>query len=493
MDALIKGIIDVRSEPSKVVSELHSKIEDIGDHFKTFPFDNKDKGTQYLVPFDKSTLDSAIKRPIKDCGDFCILIRLLVYELIDGFKHYILKEKDEVFNPKTNINYILTIADNEIKIKLFVVFLMVFSLEAKIRNLILCKTENKKTNVGIDFEFRLRVEALMQLNFETVSDSNMDTNSFLWIVHPSEFNEKDLALLFDYLLLNTTIYKIMHGPESLDLPVLFNLIFKKDREKIMKFTSKLIDTRYLCETYRQSVGEDRNCKYEFAIKYFGVIDEKKYDEMANDKYLMGPVQDINWDIHHLSSHHIKYALHDVIFLKHYVYAIYDKIKENTPQFLNTYSFILPLMRFMVCERHEFGTDSKGNPITVSDVIDSVKGVVNKINNFHIRLYGKQFNLNSIYESVIKDMVLPELDIHLDLIMTVVYVRKKLSILLKYIVYSIVSKNYRIYIKKDEKYENRLNMDGVYKSLTEYGYDKVKLFIEGFELEASKKISIIYPQ
>lgn len=491
---------DKKDKKDKIIDSIIDKCYNndfiLNNFKKCSNLDGIPNDARYLIPFNSSDeipINIDDKSGIKECNmNVCIFIRMLIYYIIDYKKHYILKEKDEVYNSKTDINYILTIADSPIKIKLFTLFLMVFALEAEVRNITFCDTKNKKTNVGIDFEFRLRVEALMQLNFETVNDEKMKTNSYLWIVHPGEFNDTDLNMLFKYLMTNTRIYKIMHGPESLDIPVLFNLIFKKDKEKIMKFTSKLIDTRYLCETYRQSIGEDRNCKYEFAIKYFGVISETKYDEMANDKYLMGPVQDINWDIHNLSSHHIKYALHDVIFLQHYVYGIFDMIKTNTPQYINTYKYILPLMRFMVCERHELDKTDDNEVITVTNVIDSVKTTVNKINNYQIRVRGKQYNLNSIYESVVKNMVIADEDIYLDLIMKVVYVRKKLSILLKYIVYSLISKNYKIHIKKDLRYEDKLMMDDIYKNLNDNNYKKVMFFIEAFEIEASKKLSIIYP-
>ncbi len=288
-------------------------------------FDNKNKLIEILVPYSVSVYDLYTRdRKIVS------LIRLVILHLIEQYYKLKLKEGTEIKHPKSKITYVVTIADDEIKRKLFTLYLLVYYLEAEIRKNMENKPSNEmniKAHVGIDYEFNNRIIALMQINFETVADSNINTNSYIWLLNPSEFDEPSTKILIKYLMTNTTIYKILQGPESLDIPYMYNIMFEGDKETILKFTSKIFDTRFLCEYFRYSVGADKKCSIYYALEYFNTISKEKYDglELSHDR--MGPVQDVSPNIHKMSSFHILYALYDVLFLQHYLVDIF-KVKRK---------------------------------------------------------------------------------------------------------------------------------------------------------------------
>src|SRR5690606_6226194 len=104
--------------------------------------------------------------------------------------------------------------------------------------------------------------------------------------------------------------------------------------------------------YKVSLNEDRQCNIYDGLKYFNVITQEKYDDLVQTSENRGPVQDISWNINKLSSFHIKYALYDVLFLEYYVKQLFSFIKNNTPKYYYTYSYISDVVRFSILERRE---------------------------------------------------------------------------------------------------------------------------------------------
>ncbi len=439
---------------------------------------NKNNYVDILGPYSKSVYEYHIRNT--DNNSRQPLLRLTILHLIEQYNKLKLLEADELKTPKTKITYIVTIADNELKIKLFILYLLVYYLESEIRNIAMTDFMNKKSHVGIDYEFNNRIIALMQLNFETISASNTETNSYIWLVNPGEFDEEATKLLTKYLMINQRIYKIFHGADSLDIPYTYEILLKNNKDYILKFTRKLLDTRFLCEYYRLSIGEDKKCSIYDALKYFKTITNKKYEMLEDTHEKMGPVQDINWNIHRMSSYHVSYALYDVLFLKHFMVDIFNHIKDNTPQYINSYKYVIPLIRFIYIDRRN-----------ITDLIETSKVTVNLINNYLIKHKNKNITLITIYNQIMENFKIENKDIDFDFILTVGYLRKALVTLLKYIVYGVIQDNFKIYKNKREAYDQKIDIDIIYKKLEENNYKRMTYLLNLFKNEAEKKLLTLY--
>ena len=91
----------------------------------------------------------------------------------------------------------------------------------------LVSNNKDRSYVGIDYEFRNREIALMQINFESKE------TRYICIVNPGKFDELQMKYLIE-LMINMKIVKIFHGADSLDIPICltfptFTKLFKASR------------------------------------------------------------------------------------------------------------------------------------------------------------------------------------------------------------------------------------------------------------------------
>lgn len=436
------------------------------------------KNIDQMVQFLRDSLKNITVESIKPINDLSIdapsddklqKLRLDIFKLLEENKQLELYEKNEIKTPKNNTVYKIIIGDNDIKIKLFCLYTILFAFETKVRSRIL-KGYQKVVNVGIDYEFNNRQIALMQINFESASHKTEKTTSYIWLVNPGEFDDKQSKILTKYLMTNRKIYKILHGADSLDIPYMYQHLFKNDKETIIKFTKKMYDTRFLCEYFRLSKDEERKCSIYDALKYFGTVTTDKRDELEEIHDSMGPVQDISWNIHKMSSFHIKYALYDVLFLEHYLFNIFGMVSEDTPKYKPSYIYANELIRFVLLERRE-----------VITVVEELKNLINPINNFMVKSKGENKTLVSIYNQIIEGFVIntPEGDVYTDFILLVPFLKKTISFLFKGIVYHVITSKHTVYKKKDEKLEEPMKVDILFSSLKDLTFDKtlelLKLF------------------
>ena len=487
MELIIKNINDNKMDDA--INIAYGQLDNIKELTKNYCFNIKDFKDD-LVEFESYPDLKDIKNS-KDIKQNNILnqFRNSIYALLMHYKHNTLKESDEIKSQRTNINYNLIIADDEIKTKLFILYLFVYYIESCTRRFVVVETDpdtlNSKPHVGIDYEFNNRIIALMQLSFETYSSKTKETDSFIWIVNPGEFDEEQNRILIKYLMTNQDIYKILHGPDSLDIPYMYEIMFKNDKKTILEFTKKIIDTRFLCEYVRLSLNLDRKCSIYDALKYFGTISDEKHKELEDTHESMGPVQDISWNIHKMSSYHKQYALYDVLFLKHYIMDIYKKINNETPEYLYSYNYVNPIIRFVILDRR-----------AVIEVVQEAKDEINPINNYMIRYKKENYTLVTIFNELIEKFKVCLKDnecIDFNFLLLVGFLRKSLLIILKKIVYYVIRENYTVFMKKDEKWNDRIDLESTYKLLKKYElFDIIKL-IDLFKNEAYKKISIMYPK
>jgi len=409
---------------------------------------------------------------IKDILDNIDEIKDFKKSIIKCLNQYInttLKSEEEFNDEKrTNTNYSLIIADDDNKMKLFSCYILVYYLDAINRE--------DKCYVGIDYEFANRIIALMQLNFENEIGDNC--TNYIWIVNPGVFDDNQMSILIEYLMTNTKIYKIFHGADSLDIPYTFHEMFKNDRDMIDKFTKKFIDTRFLCEYFRHSVGEEKKCSIYEALLYFGTINQDKYNYLEDTHDKMGPVQDISWDIYKLSSFHIKYALYDTIFLRKFLEDIMLKAETETPILFKFYKNLIYLTRFVLLERRE-----------VTNIMVNIKKEVDPINNYLVKSNNKNFTLISVLNSVTENLVLPDIGFNLDYIMGVNYFRTHVTFILKNIVYYILTNNFTVHKNKREIFFQKIDIEKMYIEFKDNGLDKLVLPFKFIQNELYKRIII----
>lgn len=319
-------------------------------------------------------------------------------------------------------DYFILKADNHELIRLFVEWINIFVTEANLRlNL---EGNDKKTHVGIDFEFYHNKIALMQINFESLRFGT------IWLISPQNLDSDQVDLFADQILVNKDIYKIMHGAESMDLPYLFKDLLKNDKNKILKFMQRYLDTRFLCEYVRFSLSEGTKCSLYEAMFYFGTISSKQKEELEKIEKKMGPVQYISWRLDDLVGAKLQYAYFDVLYLQKFLFDIYRKVRTETPKDVPTYQFIIPMIRFVILER--LGTIS---------FLERVNKINNKWNSKFVNIDNQKTRLIDLADQFIMNLTNDQVD--LKLLLSFGYFRKTIMPIFRLIIYNKMVKDDQI--------------------------------------------------
>lgn len=361
-------------------------------------------------------------------------------------------------NIKSKLFY-TNVCDNPDNIKLFIVFLWIFYNISK---------NMKNMYVGIDYEFNERKIALCQLCFF------IDNDNYVWIIDPREFDDIQIKLFIKYLYRNKNIYKILHGADSLDIPYMFNELFKNDLTTIMKFIRKLIDTRFLCEYSKiNSKQLLKKCSIYDALLYFKVITEEKYNWLQTNNEQMDPIYKLQWDIKHLKSFQLQYAVYDVIFLNTFLVNMLKQSHESI-------KIIPELTRFVFLDKYE-----------IIDIVKNLKQIVDPMNIY--RIHNKKSNLVkdtliTTFQQLIPTYIINiGFDIEFNNLFQVNYFKAPLSIILKYILYSVLNKKYKITIKNNIFYSKDLSTNLIYDLLTKLEMKQLYNLFKKFELDLLSKL------
>jgi hypothetical protein len=267
---LVNNIND--NKVDEAISETYNNINIIKEAAKNYCFNIRDFGNNVINYGNDPNMKIEDIKLNSEPINLLNAYRLCIIKLLNTKKHSTKSEAEEMKSIRTKIIYPILIADDEVKTKLFMLYLIVYYIESCARKYhikeINPNTLNSKPHVGIDYEFNNRLIALMQINFETFATSEYETNSYIWLVNPGEFDEEQNKILIKYLMTNQDIYKILHGPDSLDIPYMYDIMFKGNKDVILEFTKKIFDTRFLCEYVRLSLGLDRKCSIYDALLYF---------------------------------------------------------------------------------------------------------------------------------------------------------------------------------------------------------------------------------
>jgi hypothetical protein len=359
------------------------------------------------------------------------------------------------FSTITIKNIHTIVGNTEIKIKLFCLYIITFYIKSQTM---------KKLHVGIDFEFNNNIIALMQINFFA--------ENYIWIVNPGNFTNRQKNILVKYLLLNNKVYKILHGSESLDIPYIYSELLENNKNNILKFTSKLFDTRFLCEYYKSSINyNDNKCSLYYALKYFDVVTDKEYNYLNEINKSMGPIQYVKWDVNKLDKHRIKYALYDVLYLEQYLRAIFNFIITNTPTYIKSYKYIIEIIRFVFVERRG-----------VTNIVETAKTNINRLNNYSVMFKNKKSTLidiynNNLYNNICENIKNSEENIDINFIQSISYFKKYTDILFKNVVYHVINNN--------KNNNNFLKL--MYKELEINHFNKIIKLLQLFEKATRKYI------
>lgn len=376
--------------------------------------------------------------------------------------------KKEIIEDK----YILYVGNSDIVNKLFILFIHYYNYSISLDN-------KHKHKVGIDMEFNRGVIALMQLNFGKINILNK-MMYIIWIIDPKKFSRDKLNIISKMLFENSKIYKVFHGADSLDLPYIFTDILEGNQKRVINFMKKFIDTRFLCEYVRFSKNDDGKCSIYDAMLYFNTIDKNKYDDLNKINELMGPIQDVMWDINKLSSFHIKYAYYDVLYLLTFLDDIYKTIINTTPQYVRTYYYIVQIVRFVILERK-----------MVTNILDISKNVVNPINNYLIKSDKGNITILEIYNNIMKDFVIEDDKgiIDFNFIESVNYIKGTFNFLLKHITFYEIQNKYTIYKNKNEEMRTKITIDDVYLEIEKIGLYKITRLLKLYQSNIKNKLNI----
>ena len=373
----------------------------------------------------------------KNDTEYLLLYSWIIMSIMEKYQSLVYYEQEEFNNPKYKVRYLVILADDKLKLDLYLLFVIIFSFEAHYRE-ILNNSHNKQTYVGIDYEFNNRQIATMQLNFERASSTANNTDSFIWLINPSELDEAKKNILIKYLMKNRKIFKILHGADSLDIPYMYYELFNSDKLTIRDFTSRYIDTRFLCEYFKIHQNNGNKCSIYDALLYFGTISKKQYDNLNITHDKMGPVQNISWNIQNLKDdiYSLKYALYDVLFLKKYLMDIHNKAKIEAPNYYMHYIDITRLVQFIILERRD-----------VTDMTPKLKTQIDTMNNFYFFHNDNKNNLIEVFNKIKEQIKFDDNSFLLSHLLNINYLRTHVIIIVKFLIYSWICNNFKVFVKK----------------------------------------------
>ena len=386
------------------------------------------------------------------------IIKFVYYIIIcylTDYKDLELSGNKEMNLPKNKTQYIIFKTDTITKLNVFRLFLRIFKLvDFSIVNYL-----------GIDLEFNTKIAALIQLCFEGFRISDEDViYSFIFIFDPNQLKESDRFCLINNYLINDKYYKILHGAESLDIPYLFSDIFRNNKDYIIRFSKFYIDTRYLCEYYNLEQKNNGKCKIYSALLNMDVITESHLKKLKNNEDKMGPIYDIKININNISNELLKYTLYDVIFLKQFLFKFTYKNNIRNKIYI---SVIPEITQFILLEKRN-----------IIDIFSSYKNIIDKTNNNYTFIKGKYLKLIDIFKKIKDKIILKKID--LKILMNINFYRTFIFYILKFIIYNYVIKNYIVYLSKNTRVSNIINLQELINDIKKLEFNNIAILIENLE-------------
>ncbi|AYV85444.1 MAG: hypothetical protein Satyrvirus17_4 [Satyrvirus sp.] len=483
---LYKSKMEPNDKWIKIATTIHEK----NDFFiKLFNILSKTESRKE-IKLNYETKFGQLEKQISDESDFVVkssliinLLHHIIYDLLstEGNYYFSLNSDDEMQLSKKRITYYINVNTKPEQNICFHAFILMYALESLF---------NKRLYVGIDFEFTNKKIQLSQLNFE----HSTEPKGIIMIVGPNELGSTIIDDFVEMVFCNKYIKKILHGSDSLDIPYVYEHLLKLDPEKIIVFTRTLIDTRFLCEYYKLSRDEpsDNKCSiYDddpkgSAIYYFGLISLEQQNKLAEVLHSLPPMHDIQWNIFKMSRSQIYYAQYDVLFLKYFYYIIINKATHDEKSemgkktVIELYKHVLnELTRFVYLERRE-----------ITFLMKKCKEEVDPINNYFVRKPNEILKMIDISNQVSTNINTINPKVNLDNIVKVNYFKGLIAILVRRLVYGILSRKCKIYKNKTTLWTDKLDNQFIFEFLKEIKfYYLEKLFKEVESIVYDRIISI----
>lgn len=432
--SILKSDIDIDTELNMIIKAMTNFY----DNQQLQSIQKIDSYVSTMVPIEETTPDILV---IKER-----LIQLLK------------KKSSMKIKTKKHKYYIIKATDSNL-INIFLVYSIFYHLDS---SYIYSTNSTSKLSVGLDFEFDNSINkvALCQIGFYP-----QRLHRFIFIIDPKMMTDYQQELMINTIFTSDLI-RIVHGADGLDIPYIFEDLFMRDSNKILKFTNTMIDIRYLCEYYKICTKhEDKKCSLYDALLYFKVINKKTYNSLNRIHDIISPVQDIQWNIHKLSNYHLKYVLYDVIYLKDLVMNIYSMSKNITPPIYEQLRFITNITRFIAYEKYG-----------ISSMLNTNKLLIDSMNNYFIHNRDSK-TLIKIYNDVIQELTIPSLDMKISNLLEINGFKKTLTILFKKVIYFILTNKYTVYKTKKEKSYTKLLINNDISQLLDLKLEKLAILLE----------------
>lgn len=319
------------------------------------------------------------------------------------------------------------------------------------------KSLNKKLYLGLDLEFNTEKKknmdkttfkiALMQIFIK------LNRKKYYFVIYPPNLDKARFEFLKINIMSNENIIKILHGGESLDIPVLINEFYEGDKKNIMKFFKSLIDTRYLCEYINAKLNEKNLCKINNMLLYFKIISQKRYNKILKNEEKMGHIYDIIIDINNLSPELLRYSVYDIKFLV----KIYKKLKKTIIKNNLDYYLLENCIRISFIEKKS----ASNKLFTTGEKLD----ILNSYNNYYINtklfdVFHLKVKIYDVFKQLVEKYFLNKPE-YTNLI-SINYLKTTVLVLMKNIVYSYIYKNYII-----NKFKHNANIEDWYDELITY--------------------------
>jgi len=323
------------------------------------------------------------------------------------------------------------------------------------------KIQHKNTFCAIDLEFNMnwktreRYIALMQIMFIFDDEKYHDKTHYkpIYILNPIKLSDANKTNLNKFILCSNVI-KIFHGSDSLDYPHIYKDVLKQNKTKFIRFINSSVDTRFLCEISKRSMGrlnidkESNRCSIYNALLDHNIINKEIFDNLTK----ISSKIDYNkkWIINELTSEQISYAAYDVMYLYDLLNIIVTSMGSftNLNKNLDVISVVNRLYRFHMLNR--FG------------ILKISAECKNMLNEYHIQKSDLEIIDQKIMEKFLvtigytdpkKTKVDMKLDIYIEDVLSIDTIRKSILNCLR--IYQC--KKSEVDIKKVERYWKKSKM------------------------------------
>lgn len=396
----------------------------------------------------------------------------IIYNLMssDGNYYMTMDGREEMQVIKNPVIYYINMSVKIEQNIQFHAFIILYSLESLFKS---------HFYVGIDYEYTNKKISLAQLNFE----HHISNSSIIQIVSPNELEPNMMDNFIELIICNKYINKILHGSDSLDIPYMYEHMLKSDPKKIIRFTRSLIDTRFICEYYKlnHETSSDDKCSIYNAVSYFGVVSSAK--GKALDDLLEAMPADYVWNIHKMPKSQVYYAFYDVIFLKYFYYRILNLATKDYEDdskkkaILTMYRHVLKeLTQFVYLEKRE-----------ITFLVNKCKQEVDPVNNYMIRKPDSINKLVDIYNKISVGLKSIDPIADIDQILKVPYYKGQISILLKKMIYTALTRKCRINKDRNTVWSDKLSNDYVYDFFNEMQFYHLTKIFKNIENEINIRI------